>query len=64
MNEEVEKSNKILVKFSGKKTRPIDFGELCIILSRFQIMIQEEPDRYTIGEFIEQEDYRRDLFKK
>lgn len=46
------------------KTRPIEMAELEIILLRFKIMLEEEHDRYTIQEFIEQEDFRRDLFPK
>lgn len=51
-------------KYKDKKTRPLSFGELCIILARFEIMLTDGPDKYTIEEFIQQEDYRRDLFTK
>ena len=46
-----------------KKTRPLSFAELEIILIRFEMMLQQEPNRYTIQEFIQQEDFRRELFK-
>jgi uncharacterized protein YprB with RNaseH-like and TPR domain len=52
----------IIGKYGDKETRPLKFSELCLILSRFQIMLEEEPGRYTIEEFIQQEDYRRDIF--
>ena len=45
-------------------SRPIHFDELCIILERFKIMLEDEPERYSIEEFIMQENFRRDLFKK
>lgn len=48
--------------YENKATRPLKFGELCLILTRFQIMLEEEPDRYTIEEFIQQEDFRRGMF--
>jgi len=51
-------------KLTEKFTRPLEFGELHLILVRFQIMLEEEPDRYTIEEFIELEDFRRNLFEK
>lgn len=50
--------------YKGKKTRPLGFGELCIILARFEIMITDGPDKFTIEEFIQQEDYRRNIFPK
>lgn len=53
----------IVDKYKDKKTRPLSFGELEIILIRFEQMLQLEPNRYTIQQFIEQEDFRRDLFK-
>jgi hypothetical protein len=43
--------------------REMMFGELEIILARFQIMLETEPDRYDYAEFIQQEHFRRDLFK-
>lgn len=45
-----------------KVTRPLQLSELCLILERFQIMLETEPDKYTIEEFIRQEDFRRSLF--
>lgn len=48
--------------YGSKKSRPIQFSELCLMLARFEIMLKEEPDRYTIEEFVQQEDFRRDLF--
>lgn len=51
-----------LIFYKDKKTRPIEFGELCIILTRFEIMLKEGPDKYSIQEFIQQEDFRRNLF--
>lgn len=56
--------NRILDKFKDKKTRPLSLGDLEIMFTRYRIMIEEEPDRYSFIEFIEQEDYRRDLFSK
>lgn len=47
----------------GKESRPLKFGELELILIRYKIMIEEEPNRYTVAEFIQQEDFRRGLFK-
>jgi hypothetical protein len=52
----------VISNYENKVTRPLEFGELCLILARFQIMLEDEPDRYTIEEFIEQEDFRRGLF--
>jgi len=48
--------------YKNKVSRPLKFEELCLILHRFQIMLEETPDRYTIEEFIQQEDYRREMF--
>lgn len=53
----------IVSNYKNKFTRPLKFGELCIILARFQIMLETEPNKYTIEEFIRQEDWRRDIFK-
>lgn len=50
-------------KYKDKLTRNISFSELYLILKRFQIIQEKKPVLYTIEEFIEQEDYRRDLFK-
>jgi hypothetical protein len=55
-------SSDIISSYKNKFTRPLKFGELCIILARFQIMLETEPNRYTIEEFIRQEDWRRDMF--
>jgi hypothetical protein len=52
----------VISSYENKVTRPLKFGELCLILTRFQIMLQEHPDRYTIEEFIQQEDFRRGMF--
>lgn len=52
----------VISSYENKVTRPLKFGELCLILTRFQIMLEEEPDRYTIEEFIHQEDFRRSMF--
>jgi hypothetical protein len=52
----------VISSYENKVTRPLKFGELCLILTRFQIMLEEEPNRYTIEEFIQQEDFRRDMF--
>jgi len=46
----------------NKVTRPLQLSELSLILERFQIMLETEPGRYTIEEFIRQEDLRRALF--
>lgn len=48
--------------YENKISRPLKFSELCLILTRFQIMLEEEPNRYTIEEFIQQEDFRRSMF--
>ena len=67
-NAEVENTDKklhisdVISSYENKLTRPLKFGELCIILTRFQIMLEEEPNRYTIEEFIRQEDFRRGMF--
>lgn len=52
----------IINNYENKETRPLKFGELCLILARFKIMLNEEPDRYTVEEFIQQEDFRRNIF--
>jgi len=52
----------VISSYENKLTRPLKFGELCLILTRFQIMLEEEPNRYTIEEFIQQEDFRRGMF--
>jgi hypothetical protein len=52
----------VISSYENKVTRPLKFEELCLILTRFQIMLEEKPDRYTIEEFIQQEDFRRDMF--
>ena len=57
-----EEENRILNKYKDKKTRPITLGDLEIMIIRYRIMIEEEPDRYNAIEFIEQEDWRRNLF--
>ena len=49
--------------YEGKESRPLKFGELELILIRYKIMLEEEPNRYTVAEFIQQEDFRRGLFK-
>lgn len=46
-----------------KTSRPIKFGELELILIRYNLMLQEDPIKYTTAEFILQEHYRRNLFK-
>jgi hypothetical protein len=50
------------IRYENRVTRPLEFGELCLILTRFQIMLEEEPNRYTVEEFIQQEDFRRGMF--
>lgn len=57
-------SQRIVKKFKGKFSRPFSLGELEIILIRYKIMLEEEPDRFSISEFIEQEDFRRNIFVK
>ncbi len=52
----------VISSYENKLTRPLKFGELCLILARFQIMLEEEPNRYTIEEFVQQEDFRRSMF--
>ena len=52
----------VISSYENKLTRPLKFGELCLILARFQIMLEENPNRYTIEEFIQQEDFRRAMF--
>ena len=53
---------RVVGSYKNKETRPLSFGELCLILERFKIMIEDEPKRFTVEEFIEQEDHRRTLF--
>lgn len=60
----MEEEERILNKFKDKKTRPLTLGDLEIMFMRYRIMIEEEPDRYNTIEFIEQEDYRRNLFSR
>jgi hypothetical protein len=68
LEQNLDKSNEklhisdVISSYKNKVTRPLKFGELCIILARFQIMLETEPDRYTIEEFIRQEDFRRGMF--
>lgn len=57
-------NNRIVDKFLNLKTRPLDLNDLELILFRFQLMIEESPGKYDILEFIEQEDFRKDLFIK
>jgi len=45
----------------GMITRPMTFSELYLILYRFEIALDENPD-IDIEEFIKQEDHRRNLF--
>lgn len=54
--------DRILNKYKDKKTRPLTLGDLEIMFIRYRIMIEEEPDKYSTIEFIEQEDWRRNLF--
>lgn len=67
-NKELDNTDKklhisnVISSYENKLTRPLKFGELCLILTRFQIMLEEESDRYTIEEFIQQEDFRRGMF--
>ena len=49
--------------YEGKESRPIKFNELELMFIKYKIMLEEEPDRYTEAEFIQQEDFRRGLFK-
>ena len=53
---------RILKKYENKKTRPLSLGDLEIMFIRYRIMIEDEPDRFSTIEFIEQEDHRRKLF--
>ena len=55
-------SIKIETEYEGKLSRPLAFSEIHLILTRFQIMEDEEPNKYSIAEFIQQEDFRRDIF--
>jgi len=59
---EATNSQKVEEFYEDKKTRPLSFAELHLILTRFQIMQDEEPDMYSIAKFIQQEDFRRNLF--
>jgi hypothetical protein len=52
----------VISSYGNKETRPLKFGELCLILARFKLMLEDEPSRYTIEEFIQQEDFRRAMF--
>jgi hypothetical protein len=64
MNKLDEISKKIAVSYENKLTRPLTFSELTLILTRFEIMVNETPGMYSIQEFLQQEDYRRELFPK
>jgi len=65
MKDRDEKSTiEIANEYSDKKSRPLLFNELTLILARFQIMLEEDSNRYTIEEFLRQEDLRRDMFPK
>lgn len=61
-NHRVLHTTDVVNSYQNKTTRPLEFSELSLILRRFQIMLEEDPNRYTIEEFIQQEDYRRDIF--
>lgn len=54
----------VISSYENKVSRPLKFGELCLILTRFKIMLEEDPNRYTIEEFIQQEDFRRAMFSE
>jgi len=58
------KDNRENIDLENRTSRPLHYGELTTILMRFQIMLEEEPDRYTLEEFIIQENFRRDIFPK
>jgi len=60
----MDSEERILDKYKDKTTRPLSLGDLEIMFLRYRIMIEEEPDRYSTIEFIEQEDFRRVLFEK
>ena len=45
----------------NKISRPISYGELYLIITRFKINLDEKYD-VDIDEFIKQENHRRDLF--
>lgn len=62
MMEKINNKDRILAKYDGKKTRQLNLGDLEIMFLRYRMMIEEEPDRYSAIEFIEQEDFRRNLF--
>jgi len=62
--DKMKEEDRILNKYKDKKTRPLTLGDLEIMFIRYRIMIEEEPDRYNTIEFIEQEDWRRNLFSK
>lgn len=69
MEENKQKENKAFAihnvssSYDGKESRPIKFAELELMFIRFRIMLEEEHGRYTEAEFIQQEDFRRGLFK-
>lgn len=53
--------NELIEKYKNQSTRPIKFGELEVMLLRYDLMLQGEI-RYSAAEFIIQENYRRILF--
>ncbi len=48
----------------NKQTRPMKYGELYLILQRFQLKLEDNENIFQnpIDEFIKQENFRRDLF--
>jgi hypothetical protein len=56
--------NRISNKYKNLKTKQLSLSELELMFTRFQLMNKEDPSKYNILEFIEQEDFRKDLFIK
>ena len=52
-------------KISKLESRPLKFGEIALILARYDIMIKDKSAyQHSIDEFIVQEHFRRTIFKK
>lgn len=47
---------------NNKLSRQIKYNELCLILARYNIMINDNNIKLSIPEFIEEENKRRNLF--
>lgn len=55
--------DRILNKFEGRVTKPLTISDLELILTRYKYMLTDENIlELNPIEFIEQEDYRKNLF--